>query len=158
MRKFFRTSFQCCWMNISFPMYVPHLSTVYLHVISDFRRETEEKRDLPGYYAACSGNFLPTFQDNLSSVRNYHYCSLHNNQEYICSHLRILLFCDVTLLQHTIEFRISRPLRATWRVGGPITHWRRNVRYLKNGTLRYTTARNFKFSKGKCSKLHSWQK
>jgi hypothetical protein len=34
--------------------------------ISGFRREVDENCDLLGYYAACSGNFLPTFQDNLS--------------------------------------------------------------------------------------------
>jgi hypothetical protein len=36
--------------------------------ISDFRlrREVRENCDLLGYYAAISGNFLPTFRDNLS--------------------------------------------------------------------------------------------
>jgi len=37
------------------------------------------------YSAASSGDFLPTFQDNLS-VRNYHY-SLRNNPEEGSSHL-----------------------------------------------------------------------
>jgi len=66
-------------------------------VISGFRREVDEKYALLGYYAASSGNFLPTFRDNLSvpssiplkmgpiscpetSVRNYHYL-LRNNPE-----------------------------------------------------------------------------
>ena len=54
----------------------------------------------PGHYAVSSGNFLPTFRDNLSvpssrasnpkhpetSVRNYHY-SVSNNPEERSSHL-----------------------------------------------------------------------
>ena len=43
-------------------------------VISGFRRGVSETRVLLGYYAAYSGNSLPTFRDNLSvptsSVRN----------------------------------------------------------------------------------------
>ena len=35
-------------------------------VISGFRRELDETCVLLGYYVACSGNSLPTFQDNLS--------------------------------------------------------------------------------------------
>ena len=34
--------------------------------ISGFRREVDENCALLGYYAACSSNSLPTFQDNLS--------------------------------------------------------------------------------------------
>ena len=34
-------------------------------VISCFRREVAENCPLLGYYAASSGNFLPTFRDNL---------------------------------------------------------------------------------------------
>jgi hypothetical protein len=67
-------------------------------VISDLRRAVDENCALLGYYAASSGNFLPTFRDNLSvfssgvknqreadscpetSVRNYDY-SLCNNAE-----------------------------------------------------------------------------
>jgi hypothetical protein len=41
-------------------------------VISSFRREVYEICALLGYYAAYSGNSLPTFQDNLS-IRNFHY-------------------------------------------------------------------------------------
>jgi hypothetical protein len=37
-----------------------------LHVTSGFRREVDENCALLGYYAASSGNFLPTFRDNLS--------------------------------------------------------------------------------------------
>jgi hypothetical protein len=33
---------------------------------SNFRREVDENCALLGYYAASSGNFLPTFRDNLS--------------------------------------------------------------------------------------------
>ena len=35
-------------------------------VFAGFRRELAENRALLGYYAASSGNFLPTFRDNLS--------------------------------------------------------------------------------------------
>ena len=34
--------------------------------ISDFCRDIGEIRALPGHYAACSGNSVPTFRDNLS--------------------------------------------------------------------------------------------
>ena len=34
-------------------------------VILDFRHQAAEDCTLLGYYAACSGNFLPTFRDNL---------------------------------------------------------------------------------------------
>jgi len=37
-----------------------------LRVISGFLREVGENRALLGCYAANSGNFLPTFRDNLS--------------------------------------------------------------------------------------------
>jgi len=64
---------------------------LYLCVTSGFRCEADENCALLGYYAASSGNLLPTFRnvltpegvtDRLSrkSVRNYHY-SLHNNRE-----------------------------------------------------------------------------
>jgi len=59
-------------------------------VISGFCQEVDKNRALRGYYAASSGNFLPTFRDNISgpifkgcsktSVRNYFY-SPHNNPE-----------------------------------------------------------------------------
>ena len=68
-------------------------------MISGFRREVAENRALLGYYAMSSGNFLPTFRDNLSVLssefknrflnpedktdrlfQNYHY-SLRNNPE-----------------------------------------------------------------------------
>jgi hypothetical protein len=35
-------------------------------VISGFRREVDKNCAFLGYYAASSGNLLPTFQDNLS--------------------------------------------------------------------------------------------
>jgi hypothetical protein len=35
-------------------------------VISGFRREVAENFAFLGYYSASSGNFLPTFRDNLS--------------------------------------------------------------------------------------------
>jgi hypothetical protein len=71
-------------------------------VFSGFCRKVDENCALLSYYAASSGNFLPTFQDNLSvsswplqmgpigfpekSVRNYHY-SLRNNPEERSSHI-----------------------------------------------------------------------
>ena len=36
-------------------------------MILNFRREVDENWVLPGYYAASSGNSLPTFQDNRSA-------------------------------------------------------------------------------------------
>ena len=56
-----------------------------LRVISDFRREVDENCAVLGYYTASSGDYLPTFRDNLS-VRNYYY-SLHNDPEERNSHL-----------------------------------------------------------------------
>jgi hypothetical protein len=44
-------------------------------VTSGFRREKDENRVLPDYYAASIGNFFPTFRDNLS-------VSLFRSQEY----------------------------------------------------------------------------
>jgi len=64
-------------------------------VISGYRREVGENCALPDYYAAGSGNLLPTFRDSLSvpssrfknpfgcpetSLGNYHY-SLRNDTE-----------------------------------------------------------------------------
>ena len=36
-------------------------------MISDFRREGDENCDLLGHYAASSGNFLPTFLNDISA-------------------------------------------------------------------------------------------
>jgi len=67
-------------------------------MISGLRREVDDRYALLGYYAASSGNCLPTFRDNLcgndsfslmfreTSARNYHY-SLRNNPEERSSHL-----------------------------------------------------------------------
>jgi len=66
-------------------------SPLHLCVTSGFRCEADENFALLSYYAACSGNLLPTFRNDLTpeyvtdrlsrkSVRNYHY-SLHNNPE-----------------------------------------------------------------------------
>ena len=67
-------------------------------VISGFRREVDENCVLLGCYAASSGNFLPTFRDNISipssgfnkeskRIRNYHY-SLRNASEEFRAHDR----------------------------------------------------------------------
>jgi hypothetical protein len=39
----------------------------FICVSFDFLREVDENCALLGYYAASSGNFLPTFRDNLSA-------------------------------------------------------------------------------------------
>ena len=39
-------------------------------MISGFRREIDENCALLGYHAASGGNFLLTFQDSLSGVKN----------------------------------------------------------------------------------------
>ena len=81
-----------------------------LCMISGFRREVDEICALLGYYVECSGNFLPTFRDNLSfpsstvknskrkafdswpfkmgplgcaerSLRNYHYALRNHTEE-----------------------------------------------------------------------------
>jgi hypothetical protein len=38
----------------------------FQNVIADFRSEVTENYPYLGYYAASSGNFVPTFRDNLS--------------------------------------------------------------------------------------------
>ena len=98
-------------MHLSVWKYIKH--TVYL--MSSFHREVDENCALLGYYAASSGNFLPTFRDNLSapysgdenwrdrqvvpetSVRNYLY-SLRNNPEERSSHTVYLLHVSATLV------------------------------------------------------------
>jgi hypothetical protein len=51
---------------------------------SGFRREVDASCAPLGYYASSSGNFSPTFRDNLSvsssEIKNYQY-SLRNNPE-----------------------------------------------------------------------------
>jgi len=45
---------------------IPKLKPVIVCVISGLRREVDDNCGLLGYYAASSGNLLPTFRDNLS--------------------------------------------------------------------------------------------
>jgi hypothetical protein len=47
-------------------LYRALLSKFILCVMSGFRGEVDENCDLLGYYAASSGNSLPTFRDSLS--------------------------------------------------------------------------------------------
>ena len=53
-------------------MYIIYIYTqTHIHktqscVISGFRRELDDTCVLLSYYASSSGNFLPTFRDNLS--------------------------------------------------------------------------------------------
>jgi hypothetical protein len=42
------------------------LSTASVFVISGFRRDVDEIFAILGYYAALSGNSLPTFRENVS--------------------------------------------------------------------------------------------
>jgi hypothetical protein len=114
-------------------------------VILGFCCEVDENCVLLGFYAASSGNFLATCQDNLLSVRIYHY-SLRNNPEERNSHLRIPLFCYMTPNFETImclwrvgvrlsigdatsDYPLSDyPLTTQRRIiHYPIVHWRRNV-------------------------------
>jgi len=67
------TSTQTSWLAIN-----KTSENIFLdYVISGFHREVDENRALLGYYAARSGNFSPTFRDNLS-VSSY---SLRNKPE-----------------------------------------------------------------------------
>jgi hypothetical protein len=76
-------------------------------VISGFRREVDENSALLRYYAGSSGNFLPTFRDNLSgpkvfpemSVRNHHYL-LRNDPEERSSLLVVLMATGKCLVMY----------------------------------------------------------
>jgi hypothetical protein len=61
---------------------------VFVCVISGFRRDVDENCDLLGYYAPSSGNFIPTFRDNLSvpssGVKNPKESLLSNMEECGC--------------------------------------------------------------------------
>jgi hypothetical protein len=51
------------------PLLFPVLRvTLGLCAISGFRRKADENCAVPGYYAASSGNFLPTFRDQRSGI------------------------------------------------------------------------------------------
>jgi len=54
-------------------------------VISDFRSEADENCALLGCYAASSGNFLPTFRDDLSipssRVKNFGFLTLEEGTD-----------------------------------------------------------------------------
>jgi hypothetical protein len=91
-------------LHVTSPLWWHFLNHIYM--ISVFRRETDNCT-LLGYHTASSGNFLPTFRDNLSfpsimdswplnmvpircpetSERHHHY-SLRNNPEQHSSQLR----------------------------------------------------------------------
>ena len=79
---------------------------------------------LMGYYAARSGNFLPTFPDNLL-VRNYHY-SLRNSPEErsFCSVILLALcvtFSDVRVAKFEPDTsRLAGSKSSTCRSGTPI--------------------------------------
>jgi hypothetical protein len=96
--------------------------------ISGSSREVPENCAVPCHYAACSGNFLPTFRDNLfvpssglfspeygtigcaeTSVRNYHY-TLRNDTEQRSSQLKSSLNnaqykYQKTVRVHSVEFK-----------------------------------------------------
>ena len=92
--------------SASFPLLLP-FTTPTVEWLTDIQtlQSAQENWALLGYYTACSGNFLPTFRDNLSvpcriswqlkmgpracpktSVINYHY-KLCNDSERRRSHL-----------------------------------------------------------------------
>jgi hypothetical protein len=122
--------------------FVSH-STLCRFVISGLRREVDENCAILGHHAASSGNFLPTFRDNLSvpssrvkkmgpifclgtSVWNYHY-SLRNNPEerstlclFVCLFVRLFVRSFVRLIEWFLTFRQDR----LWTSGGCNTHGR----------------------------------
>jgi hypothetical protein len=49
-----------------FPLYMDRRLNNLFCFILGFRRQVDENYVLMGYYAACSGDSLPTFPDNLS--------------------------------------------------------------------------------------------
>jgi len=66
---------------------------MHVCVTSGFHREVDENCALLGYYAASSGNLLPTFRNDLApkgvtdrlsrkSVRNYHYLLQNTPEEH----------------------------------------------------------------------------
>jgi hypothetical protein len=54
-------------LYVKCPLFLSDFDETFLGrcVVSDFSREVEENCALLCYYAASSGNFLPTFRDNL---------------------------------------------------------------------------------------------
>ena len=92
---------------------IPKLKPVIVCVISGVRFEVDKNCALLGYYAASSGNLLPTFRDNFSvpssgvkspkrlkmepiscpetSVRNNHY----PKKSTVLSHFYIQLLCEL---------------------------------------------------------------
>ena len=80
-------------------------------MLSGFQKEVDENYAPLGYYAASSGNFLPSLFGFLNTkmgptgcpnmlVRNYHY-SQHNNPEEHCSlsyiHVRLVAIKEMTV-------------------------------------------------------------
>jgi hypothetical protein len=115
-------------------------------VISGFRHEVDENCAPLGYYAASSGNLLPTFRNNQSipspgvknsplklgptecpetSVWNRHY-SLHNNPEkrssqvkVMVNHLSLTLYILVCLTS-SLTFLFSFNLRTFFLIRGRV--------------------------------------
>ena len=113
-------------------------------MISGFRREVDENCALLGYYAASSGNSLPTFRDNLSipssrvelgpvscpetSVRNYHSLLLNipeerSSKEHVVLQMyikyNVCYFCmDVKarLLHEKTESHLAYFLNCLWNI------------------------------------------
>jgi hypothetical protein len=52
-------------LNFIVTIWYVELGCLYSCVVSGFRHEVDENCALLGYYAASSGNSLPTFRDNL---------------------------------------------------------------------------------------------
>ena len=109
----------------------------YARYILSFTDENNRDLDicaLLGYYAACGGNSLPTFRDNLSgqigcpetSVRNYH-PTLRNILEELRSHL---------LREGSLNLRIAMTFTAWWVCcSSGLIFGRKHVTSLKNISL-----------------------
>ena len=71
------------WFALLWTQNVTHLYCLGLSAISGYRLEVTENCPLLGYYAVSSGNFLPTFRDNLSvpssGFNNKKIC-IHSNE------------------------------------------------------------------------------
>jgi len=89
--------------STSFERYETYRSIKFLtfdsitFLIADFRGEVEENCALLGYYAECTGIFLPAFRDNLSVPKRRY--ALRNNPEERSSQLHVDLFLSIKLLK-----------------------------------------------------------
>jgi len=110
-------------------------------VISGFRHEVADNCALLGYYAASSGNSLPTFRDNLSgpifngqefknggrisysemSVRNYHY-PLRNSPEERSAEVQLYYFYLMTGVDLASEVQCVSSEHQNWTMSVVVLH------------------------------------